>query len=136
MIIINKIMRKTILSLSLLIISSFCFAQEKCATMLVLEKMLEKDSTLYERIIESERLNKEWMDNKLKRNTTFFIFPKIPDFEPTGDNELDFQNFLNAKQMLINKDPERYKVAIINREKELKAKRKEMLEKHNNTPDK
>jgi len=103
-------MKKILLIFSLLFVSSICFSQEKCGTMTLIEQVKNKNP-------KSDSLMFIFEDNIRKWIKKNHIFPKyqnkeyplIEGFVPTGDLKVDKLNFANAKKILYDESPKKYK---------------------------
>ena len=103
-------MKHLYIFLSIFLVSSAsCFAQQKCGTMEVYNRMLEKDSSLRSKMDSSEIVTQENISkNGLTEDFSNFKPPLIPGYVPTGDPRVDFINWQKAKKDLYSTDPELY----------------------------
>ena len=120
--------------LLLLTLSAFAFMSsaqtvKKCGTQDELDKLIQKDPSILQKLKENREKNPEWI--KLTQNDTKesnYRYPAIPGFTPTGDLQKDKVNFQKAKSQLKGEDIEKYKVIM--REHKTKLY-EEMLKKQN-----
>ncbi len=113
-------MKKLYLLILLVVPALTGLAQDRtCATMTSLEERMKKDPSLRKVHEDHERATQEW----IKANTVpqgNSIFPAIPGFTPTGNREVDQQNYAAAKAA-IAKDPELSKKILPNSNHSLPA---------------
>lgn len=81
-----------------------------CATMEVLAKQIENDSTIAFRLEQVKAQNDAVIKSSGRYvNEELYDLPPLPGFESTGDIDVDRVNWAQAKQDLVAKDPELYK---------------------------
>lgn len=124
-------MKKILVTLIFSAITSMSFAQtvKKCGTQDKLDKLIQKDPSILQKLKDNREQDPEWI-KLTNHNTTEsnYSYPAIPGFTPTGNLKEDKVNFQNAKSQLKGEDIEKYHVIIREHKKKLNE---EILKKKN-----
>ena len=115
-------MKKLLILITLSAITTISFAQnvKKCATQDKLDKLIQEDPSILQKLKENREKNTEWI--KLTKNNTKdsnYSYPAIPGFTPTGNLQQDKINFQNAKSQLKGEDIEKCRIIIRDHKKKL-----------------
>lgn len=107
----NKLKKRVLFLFIASLLTTTGFSQVRnCATMEVLNKQIQEDSTLKKKMDSLEVAKQEWIKaSGYYEDYSQLSLPIIPDFVPTGDPKTDVTNFLIAKEKLYNENPELYR---------------------------
>ena len=108
-------MKKILLLLTLSAITTMSFAQtvKKCGTQDELDKLIQEDPSILQKLKENREQDPEWIKlTQYNTKESNYSYPAIPGFTPTGNLQEDKVNFQNAKAQLKGEDIEKYNVIM------------------------